>query len=180
MKIAGATTVQSYLANLPPERREIVARMRDLVNANVPIGYEESLGYGMIAWAIPLSRFPTTYNGQPLCYAALAAQKNHYALYLMCVYGSSPLEAELRAGFAKDGKRLDMGKSCVRFKRIEDLSLPAIERVLRKVKPETLIERHEQAHSPAAVAKRRAERRAERRATTTPAGGRSAAKKRSG
>ena len=179
MQIAGATSVALYLAKLPADRRAVVARVRDEVNAVIPKGYVESLGYGMIMWSVPLSRFPNTYNGQPLCCVALAAQKNHYALYLMGCYGNAVLDAELRAGFARDGKKLDMGKSCVRFTRVEDLSLPAIEQVIRKVSPELMMEWHEMAHSPAAREKRRAERRAERRAVTVkkPAARRPAAKK---
>ena len=159
MKIAGATSVASYLAKLPADRRAIVARVRDEVNAVIPAGYVESLGYGMIMWSIPLSRFPNTYNGQPICTVALAAQKHYYALYLMGCYGNAVLDAELRAGFARDGKTLDMGKSCVRFTRVEDLSLPAVARVIGTVTPEMMMEWHEMAHSPAATAKRRAARR---------------------
>ena len=160
MQVAGATSVQTYLAGLPPERRAVVARVRDVVNACVPAGYVESLGYGMIMWSVPLSRFPNTYNGQPLCCVALAAQKNHYALYLMGCYGNAVLDAELQAGFARDGKKLDMGKACLRFQHVEDLSLPAIEQVIRKVSPELMMEWHEMAHSPAAREKRRTARRA--------------------
>ena len=162
MKVASTISVAMYLAGLPPDRRAVVERVRDVVNGCVPAGFVESLGYGMIMWSVPLSRFPNTYNGHPLCSTALAAQKNHFALYLMGCYGNAPLEAELRAGFARDGKKLDMGKSCLRFKRVEDLSIPAIEQVIRKVSPELMMEWHEMAHSPAAREKRRAARRASR------------------
>ena len=180
MQVAGATSVQTYLAGLPPERRAVVARVRDVVNACVPAGYVESLGYGMIMWSVPLSRFPNTYHGQPLCCVALAAQKNHYALYLMGCYGNAVLDAELQAGFARDGKTLDMGKACLRFQHVEDLSLPAIEQVIRKVSPELMMEWHEMAHSPAAREKRRAERRAvtvKKPAARRPAAKKAAAKK---
>ena len=104
----------------------MVSALRDLVNAHLPPGYEEVMAYGMISWIVPLSRYPLTYNKQPLCYAGLAAQKNHYALYLACVYGDGEQERTLRAAAAAQGKKLDMGKSCVRFKQLEDLPLLAI------------------------------------------------------
>ena len=158
MKVAGATSVQTYLAKLPPDRRDVIATMRDVVNANVPAGYEEGFGFGMIMWAVPLSRFPNTYNGQPLCYVALASQKNHFALYLTCVYGDKTREQEFREGFARDGKRLDMGKSCVRFQRIDQLSLATIEKTIAGVPPETLMAMHDSVHNPEARAKRSAVR----------------------
>jgi hypothetical protein len=77
----------------------------------------------MIVYEVPLSRYPDTYNGQPLCYAALAAQKNHAAVYLMSAYGNPAVVRELKDGFRKAGRKLDMGKSCIRFRRAEDLPL---------------------------------------------------------
>lgn len=175
MKVAGATSIESYLANLPPERRDVIATMRDLVNAHVPAGYDEMFGYGMILWAVPLSRFPNTYNGQPLCYVALASQKRHFALYLTCVYGDKVREAEFREGFAREGKKLDMGKSCIRFQRIEQLSLPTIERAIATVPPERLMALHEMSHSPGARGRRSAARaKAKARAAKPKAKGRAA------
>src|ERR1043165_5802930 len=95
----GATTVEGYLAKLPPDRREAIARVREVVKDNLPDGYEEGILYGAISWYIPLSRFPVTYNGQPLAVASLASQKNHMALYLMSVYGHPQLEAWFRGAF---------------------------------------------------------------------------------
>ena len=138
-----AKDVNAYLAELPAGRREIVAAVRTVILDNLPPGYSESTGWGMITYGIPLERFPDTYNKQPLCYVALAAQKNHFALYLMCIYQDSELETELRTAFAGAGKKLDMGKSCVRFKRLEDLPLEAIGRLIAKVSPEKLIATYE-------------------------------------
>jgi hypothetical protein len=121
-----AQTVDEYLDELPEERRAVVAAVRKVIKKNLPKGYQEAMAFGMINYAIPLDRYPNTYNGQPLCYAALAAQKNHFAVYLMCAYGSKEQEQKLRDSFAKAGKKLDMGKSCVRFKKLEDLALDAI------------------------------------------------------
>ena len=90
MVSSAAATVEAYLAELPPERRAVVATVRALVNAHLPEGYVEGMHWGMIGWVIPLSRYPVTYNKQPLIYAALAAQKNNYALYLMCASTCAP------------------------------------------------------------------------------------------
>src|SRR3712207_4724954 len=116
-----AATVGDYLAELAPERRAVIAAVRDVVRGALPAGYEETMSWGMISYEIPLSRYPTTYNGRPLSYAALAAQKNYYALYLMGAYADPRQLARLEAAFAEAGKRMDMGKSCLRFKRAEDL-----------------------------------------------------------
>ncbi|KRA75832.1 hypothetical protein ASD78_07655 [Lysobacter sp. Root667] len=116
-----AETVDAYLDELPPERCVVVATVRDLVNANLPPGYAEEMAFGMIGWNIPLSRYPKTYNKQPLCYAALAAQKNGYSLYLNCVYADSEREQRLRAAYERAGRKFDIGKSCLRFKSPDDL-----------------------------------------------------------
>jgi len=126
MVSSAATSVDAYLAELPPERRSVVSTVRDLVNAHIPPGYEEGMAYGMIGWSIPLSRYPVTYNKQPLAYVALAAQKNAYSLYLMGVYGIGEQEGKLRDAAAAAGKKLDMGKSCLRFRKADDLPLQAI------------------------------------------------------
>lgn len=137
-------TVDAYLDELPDERREIVAAVRKVVKKNLPKGYKESMGYGMINYCIPLDEYPDTYNKQPLCYAAIAAQKNHYALYLMSAY-SGDQEAVLREGFARAGKKLDMGKSCVRFKKLEDLPLDVIGKVIASTPPKEYIAQYEKA-----------------------------------
>lgn len=128
-----ATTVKGYLDELPPDQRKALTQVRQVVNKNLPKGYKESLMFGMIGWGIPLSRFPDTYNGQPLCYAGLAAQKNYNALYLMTAYGDPKLRAMLVAGFKKAGKKLDMGKSCIRFRTVDDLPLDTIAQVVASV-----------------------------------------------
>jgi uncharacterized protein YdhG (YjbR/CyaY superfamily) len=121
-----AATVTQYLAELPPERRAAIERVRDAVNAALPAGYREGIGYGMIGWVIPLEDYPNTYNGQPAVYAGLAAQKNYNSLYLNCVYASPERTQRLKAAFAKAGKKLDMGKSCIRFRKADDLPLDVI------------------------------------------------------
>ena len=125
-----AETVEEYLAELPPERREVIAAVRDEILRNLPPGYHEAMNWGMISYEIPLERYPQTYNGQHLTLAALAAQKNHYAVYLMSVYMQPDGVARLRAAFEQSGKKLDIGKSCLRFRKLEDVPLAEIGRVI--------------------------------------------------
>ncbi len=121
-----AATPDEYVASLPDERRPTVQAVRDVVNANLPEGYREGIAHGMISWYVPLERFPDTYNGEPLGLAALASQKNHLSLYLNTVYGDPTTETWFRERWAESGKKLDMGKSCVRFKRIDDVPLEVV------------------------------------------------------
>ena len=125
-----ATTVDQYLDELPPDRRETVAAIRDLVLENLPAGYEETMSFGMIGYVVPLEIQPETYNGQPLEYVALASQKNYISLYLMNVYGHKETQEWFLKAYKASGKKLNMGKSCVRFKKIDDLPLDVIARVV--------------------------------------------------
>jgi hypothetical protein len=143
MASSKATTVRQYLDELPPERRAVISQVRDLVNLHLPAGYEETMSWGMISWEIPLSRYPVTYNKQPLMYAALAAQKNYYALYLSSVYVDPVHEASLRAAYAAAGKPLDLGKSCLRFKRLDDVVQAAVAGVLAAVSVDQYIAHYE-------------------------------------
>jgi uncharacterized protein YdhG (YjbR/CyaY superfamily) len=126
MARSDAATPDEYIASLPEDRREAVAEVRRVIREHLPDGYTEGMAYGMIGWWVPLETFGDTYNGQPLGLAALASQKNHIALYLNNVYGDRELEAWFRERWARTGKKLDMGKSCVRFRRLEDVPLEVI------------------------------------------------------
>jgi hypothetical protein len=123
---SNANSVGEYLADLPPDRRLAIDAVRAVIRENLPPGYEESMQFGMIGYSVPLSRYPETYNGAPLSYVALANQKNHMALYLMGCYGDAKLTKWFEREFRKSGKKLDMGKSCVRFKKLDDLPLSLI------------------------------------------------------
>lgn len=123
---AAPATVAAYLAALPPERRAVVAAVRKLIRAHLPAGYVEVFRFGMITYEIPLARYPDTYNGQPLQYVALAAQKHAYSLYLMAAYMAPARARALERAFAATGKRFDMGKSCLRFRSLDGLPLDAI------------------------------------------------------
>ena len=138
-----AATPEAYLAELPPERAALISHVRDLVNAHLPPGYVERMSWGMISWEVPLERYPDTYNGQPLAYAGLAAQKNHCALYLNCVYASEARTARLREAWAAEGRKLDMGKSCIRFKNRDDLAEEVLARTIASVPVDAFIAEYE-------------------------------------
>ena len=123
---SAATTVQQFLDELPEERRAVIAKVRAAVRKAMPKGYEEGMLWGALCWYIPLKRYPDTYNKQPLGYVGLAAQKNNYALYLMGVYADQAQSRTLAAAYKALGRKPDMGKSCVRFRKPEDLPLAAI------------------------------------------------------
>lgn len=136
-------TVDAYLDELPADRRAVISTVRDTIRKALPKGYRETMNWGMISYELPLERYPDTYNGQPLMYAGLAAQKNHYAVYLTALYQDSEDEKHFRADFARTGRKLDMGKSCVRFRKLDDLPLDLIAKTIASTPPEKFIERYE-------------------------------------
>ena len=138
-----AKTVREYLETLPPERRKSLAAVRDVVLEHLPKGYQEAIGWGAITYAIPLEDYPDTYNGQPLCVAALSAGKHYCSIHLMAAYGDAKTRKWLEDQFRKSGKKLNMGKACVRFKTPDDLPLGAIATVIAKVTPEKYIRTYE-------------------------------------
>ena len=138
-----AATPDEYLASLPADRRAIVETLRKLILENLPEGYKESVGWGMLCYGIPLEVYPTTYNKQPLGYLALASQKNHLSLYVLSAYQDSEHYLWLQEEFRKAGRRLDMGKSCIRFKKLEDLPLDVIAQSVASTPPAKLIAQYE-------------------------------------
>src|SRR5262249_61389790 len=108
-------TPAQYIPSPPADRAKTIATVRALVNKHIPPGYDECLVWGTIGWTIPLSRYPDTYNKQPICYVALSSQKNYCSLYLMGAFWSASQLEQLRAAFQAAGKKLDMGKCCVHF-----------------------------------------------------------------
>ena len=143
MFAAKAKTVGEYLKQLPPDRRKSLSAVRAVVLENLPKGYKETVGWGAITYAIPLADYPDTYNGQPLCIAALSAGKQYCSIHLMAAYGDSKTRTWLEEQFKKSGKKLDMGKACVRFKTPDDLPLDAIGKVIARVSPKKYIEVYE-------------------------------------
>lgn len=143
---SGATTVEEYLAGLPEERRAAISAVREVILANLPAGYEERMQYGMIGYVVPHSLYPAGYHcdpKQPLNFAGLGSQKNHMALYLMCVYMHEETRAWFEAAYAASGKKLDMGKACLRFKKLDDLPLDVIGQVIARVPAQAYIDRIE-------------------------------------
>ena len=134
-----ATTPEEYIASLPEDRQEAVRKVADVVRRNLPEGFREGMAYGMIGWFVPLETFPNTYNGQPLGLAALASQRQYMSLYLNNVYGNPETERWFRDRWAETGMPLDMGKSCVRFRRVEDIPLDVIGEVIRRTDLETYL-----------------------------------------
>ncbi len=142
-----ATTVQQYLAELPADRRAAIEAVRAVIVKNLDKkGLEEGMQYGMIGYFVPHRLFPAGYHcdpRQPLPYASLASQKNHMAIYLMAAYLDADLDTWLREAWAKAGKKLDMGKSCIRFKRVDDLALDVLGEAIRRAPAKAFIERYE-------------------------------------
>jgi uncharacterized protein YdhG (YjbR/CyaY superfamily) len=146
-KSAAGKSVDEYLEELPEDRREVVASVRKLIRKNLPRGYEEAIGFNMLCYQIPLEKYPETYNKQPLGYVALAAQKNYFALYLMGAYSDPAQRKALEDAFAKAGKKMDMGKSCLRFKTLADLPLDGLAKVIASTPPKKFIEMYERSRA---------------------------------
>lgn len=139
-----APTVDEYLEALPEERRDAISAVRQVILDNLPTGLVETMSYGMICYEVPLETYPTTYNGKPLVYAGLASQKRHMAVYLTAVYGSQTLRERFEEEYRATGKRLDMGKSCVRFTKLENLPLDVVGRAVGAVTLEQFLAFYDQ------------------------------------
>ena len=145
-----AQTVNDYLAALPDDRRAAIEGVRKVIRKNLPKGYEEGMQYGMIGYHVPHKLYPPGYHcdpKQPLPFAALASQKNYMSVYLMC-YMDEKMDKWLRAAWAKSGKKLDMGKSCIRFKKVDDLALEVIGEAIARVPAAEYIELYESTMKP--------------------------------
>jgi len=141
-----AATVAQYLKELPADRRAALEAVRKVVNANLDKDFEEGMQYGMIGWYVPHRVFPAGYHcdpKQPLPFAALASQKNYMSLYMMSVYADAEEEGWMRRKFEQAGKKLDMGKCCIRFKKLEDLPLEVIGEAIARVPAARHIEHYE-------------------------------------
>jgi hypothetical protein len=141
-----ARTVAEYLKELPADRRAAINAIRQVILENLPAGYEECMSYGMIGYVVPHSLYPKGYHCDPklpLPFANLASQKNHMALYLMTVYGDPVTEKWFRGAWNAAGKKLDMGKACVRFKKLEDVPLDVVGQLIARVPVKAYIARIE-------------------------------------
>lgn len=153
-----ASTVAEYLESLPEDRREALEAVRKVVLENLDDDVEERMQYGMIGWSIPHRVFPDGYHAdpeQPLPYAAIASQKNYLSLYLMTVYSAGGEDEKwFREEWSKSGKKLDMGKSCIRFRSADDLALDVIAGALRRTPPKKHIETYRKHRPPPKKAKK--------------------------
>ena len=143
---AYVATPDLYLAQVPDARRELVDDLRRTILGNVPPGIEEIISYGMIAYVVPLSTFRDTYNGQPLPLVALAAQKRYVSVYLMGVYGDPAQRDWFVDAWAATGRTLDMGKSCVRLRSVDDVAFDVLGEAVARVTPAQLISAHLASH----------------------------------
>lgn len=157
--ISSATSIEAYLGELPDDRKEALAAVLATIRKNLPKGYEEVVGSYGISFQVPLKVYPDTYNKQPLMYAALASQKSHMALYLCSVYASDELRADFEAGWKAAGKKLDMGKSCVRFKKLSELPLEVIGKAIAAMPMDAYVAHAKAANSKEARAERSAARK---------------------
>lgn len=160
-------TVAEYIAGVSEERREFIVALREAVTDNLQDGFEEGIQYGMIGYYVPHSLYPSGYHcdaSQPLPYTHIASQKSHVALYSFCVYGNARLEAWLRKEWAQTGLKLDIGKSCIRFKKLADAPLDLIGRLIAKVSVDEFISDYERTIKPDGK-KRTARKLASKKAT---------------
>ncbi|MGP1345220.1 MAG: iron chaperone [Phycisphaerales bacterium] len=141
-----AATVQEYIASLPPDRAHAVEALRKVIKKNLKGGYAEGMSYGMIGYAVPHSIYPRGYHcdpTQPLPFAGIGSQKNHISLYLFCLYTDEARVQRFREQWLATGRKLDMGKSCVRFKKLEDIPLDLIARTIADMPVKQFIAQYE-------------------------------------
>lgn len=153
------TTIKAYLAALPEDRRAAIEALRTVINKNLPKGYQEGMQYGMPAWFVPHDLYPHGYHcdpRQPLPFASIASQKSHIGIYLFCTYMDPELMSWFEAEWRKTGKRWDAGKSCVRVKRLEDIPLDLVGKVVKKMPVKSFVAVYESALPAAVLAKREA------------------------
>lgn len=163
-----AATVDQYLAELPPDRRAALQAVRKTILKNLDRDYEEGMGYGMIGYYVPHRVFPPGYHcdpRQPLPFAGLASQKNYMSLYLMTIYGPGGEQDWFRTAWARTGKKLDMGKCCIRFRKLEDLALDVVAEAIRRVPAKAYVAHYVKLRESASTASKPVKSRAPRKPT---------------
>ena len=145
--ISTASTPDEYISGLPDDRKAALTAIREAVNERIDPGFKEAMGYGMMGWVVPHSLYPAGYHcdpKQPLSYMGIASQKNFISIYSMCLYGDNDLLDWFRSEWPKhSSKKLDMGKSCMRFKKLDDVPLKLIGELAGKCTPQQWIEMYE-------------------------------------
>ncbi len=157
------TTAKELLDALPDDRRKALAKVRSVIRKNLPKGYQEQVEGNFIHYVVPLKRYPNTYNGKPLQFVSLASQSRHMAIYMMCTYGDEAHRAWFEKAYADAGKKLDAGKACVRFKRLEDLPLEVIGEAVARVSVDDYLAVYERARAGTKTGKRQAKRAAQKK-----------------
>ena len=158
--------VEEYLAALPEARHEAITAIREVILKNLPKGYEEGMQWGMPSYFVPLSAYPSGYNcqpDQPLPFVGFASQKNHMAFYGFCIYIDEVLKDRFVEDWKKTGKKLDMGKSCVRFKKLEDVPLKVIGDVVKRVPMKKYIKQYEEQLQQTTAVKKTAKKKASKK-----------------
>jgi hypothetical protein len=158
-----ATTVVDYLAELPEDRRETISTVRDTILKNLPAALTETIACGMIGYVVNTDHSPKNCNGEPMILIGLSSGKAQCSLHLMALYMNPKAQESLRADFQRIGKKLDMGKACVRFKRADDLPLDAIGRIVAQTNPAAYLKMYEASHSKEARDERRKTRQSDRK-----------------
>ncbi len=141
-------TITQYLAALPKDRRDAIQAVRKVIRANLDPKFKEVIQYGAIGYVVPHSVYPAGYHcdpKQPLPFAGIASQKNHMSIHLFCLYTAEGEQRRFRDAWAKSGKRLDMGKSCARFRKIEDVPLELVGKTVKRITAKKFIAAYEAA-----------------------------------
>jgi hypothetical protein len=141
-----ANTVKEYLQSLPEDRRSALEALRKTILAHLDEGFEEGMQYGMIGYYVPHSKYPKGYHcnpKEPLPFAGLASQKNYMSLYLMSCYDNGPQAKWLKQAWVKAGKKLNMGKCCIRFTRLEDVPMKVVAEVFKRITADEYITMYE-------------------------------------
>lgn len=141
-------SIDEYINSLPPDRQQALEKVRKVILDNLPEGYEEEMNWGMITYQVPLEVYPDTYNKKPLMYAALASQKNHMAVYLTGIYTDEKQREEFENAYRATGKRYDVGKSCVRFRKLDDLPLDVLADAIAALEMDDYIDLVKKVQSP--------------------------------
>lgn len=142
-----ASTVDAYLAELPEDRQKAMSELRKVIKKNLPKGFQETMGYGMMGYSVPHSKYPAGYHcnpKDPLPFLGLASQKNFIAVYHMGIYADPKLLKWFTDAYAKAGVgKLDMGKSCIRFKKPDKIPFALIGELASKMTPDDWIALYE-------------------------------------
>ncbi len=144
---SSAKTPNEYVDELPADRKEAVSKLREVISSNLPTGFQETMGYGMLGYVVPHSLYPAGYHCDPklpLPFIGLASQKNFIAVYHMGIYADAELMSWFVSRYSELCKtKLDMGKSCLRFKKVADIPYQLIGELAAKMSPQQWIATYE-------------------------------------